>query len=293
MKNQGKKPKILVIAPPLSRDPVSWVHRVEAWMLARELLAMGYEATVIVYENPQTLNSSDGINLLRLSDALMVKATRELTSAGIKYAGPSPGALEESFDKLFADGQVEKFGVFCPSTFTAVDSSALEPPLLLKPRHGSDSLGIRICRDGKIPKSRRTSEYLVQPFILGADVTVAVLKGKVGTPLQVMRPERKLYSFFRKNLMKTKKTELDDPDLSNRIQELAAQVAEIFAIDWAARVDFLYEKGSGRIYFLECDAAPTIGSSSSFAESLRRMGVTREEQIALIVGDSRASRSRP
>ncbi len=149
------------------------------------------------------------------------------------------GALEECFDKLFANGQVEKFGVFCPSTFTAVDSSALGPPLLLKPRHGSDSLGIKICRDGKIPQSRRTSEYFVQPFILGADVTVAVLEGKVGAPLQVMRPEGELYSFLRKNLMKPKKTELDDLELSNRIQGIAAQVAEIFSIDWATRVVFL------------------------------------------------------
>ncbi|MEE9232934.1 MAG: hypothetical protein V3U07_05725 [Nitrospirales bacterium] len=87
--------------------------------------------------------------------------------------------------------------------------------------------------------------------------------------------------------------EREEPELSNRIQGIAAQVAEIFSIDWAARVDFLYDKGSGRIYFLECDAAPTIGTSSSFAGSPRRMGVTREEQIALIVGDSWASRNTP
>lgn len=293
MKNQGAKPEIHVIAPALSRDPVSWAHRVEARMLARELLTMGYEATVIVYKNPQTLNGLGGIRLLRLSDELMVKATRELTTAGIKYVGPSPGVLEECYDKLFAEEQAEKSGVFCPPTFTADDSVALAPPLLLKPRRGSDSLGIKMCRDGKVPKSRTTSEYLVQPFIVGAEVTVAVLNGKVGVPVEIMRPEGKLYSFLRKNLMKTKKKELDDPELSKRIQRIAAQIAEIFAIDWAARVDFLYEKASGRIYFLECDAAPAIGVSSSFADSLRRMGVTREEQIALIVGDSRAGRNAP
>ncbi len=56
------------------------------------------------------------------------------------------------------------------------------------------------------------------------------------------------------------KTELDDPELSNRIQGIAA---------------------------------PAIGALSSFAESLRQMGVPRKEQIALIVGDSRASRNTP
>ncbi len=284
MPSQSTKPTVRVLAPAVSRDPVSLLHRVESCMIASELKAMGYGVSVSVYKNPQALNEMHGIKLLRLSDALMVQATRELTDVGVEYAGPSAAVLEQCYDKLLAYRRAEQGGILCPATFAVVDFTDDGSPLILKPRRGSDSLGIRICRNGLVPSNRRTSDYLVQPFIEGAEVTVGLLKRTVGVPLEILRPEGKVYSFFRKNVLRTERKLIDDIELGKRIHEIAVRVAEVFEVDWAARVDFLYDRRSDRLYFLECDAAPTISKSSSFAQSLERSGLTRQDKIELLLG---------
>ena len=62
-------------------------------------------------------------------------------------------------------------------------------PLMLKPRRGSDSLGVRLLRGGPIPACFRTEAYIAQEYMRGTELTVAVLQGQVGMPLQIHLPE--------------------------------------------------------------------------------------------------------
>ncbi|HET7364713.1 MAG TPA: hypothetical protein VFJ70_14190, partial [Burkholderiales bacterium] len=66
-------------------------------------------------------------------------------------------------------------------------------------------------------------------------------------------------------------------------RETAAMLARLFAVNWAARVDFICEPG-GRLCFLECDVAPMIAAGSAFAASLAAAGIDRAEQLALLTG---------
>jgi D-alanine-D-alanine ligase-like ATP-grasp enzyme len=74
-----------------------------------------------------------------------------------------------------------------------------------------------------------------------------------------------------------------DDALAERTRTTALTIARLFEINWAARVDFIYEPRSDRLCFLECDAAPLVGAASAFAASLAAAGVTRGEQLRLLI----------
>jgi predicted ATP-grasp superfamily ATP-dependent carboligase len=176
--------------------------------------------------------------------------------------------LQHCYDKLEASRLAAEHGIDGPAS----DG----PELLMKPRRGSDSLGLRVLRrrPASIPDG-----YLLQEYVRGFDVTVAVLRGRVGMPLRVMLPEGRPYSFLRKYLLRPR----HEPFADERARQLAGKIAHLFAADWAVRVDFILERESGRLKFLECDAAPLVGERSAFAASLAAGGCGRPQQLALLL----------
>jgi D-alanine-D-alanine ligase-like ATP-grasp enzyme len=90
---------------------------------------------------------------------------------------------------------------------------------------------------------------------------------------------------LRKYLRRPKRGPLADRGFAARVQQAALVAATSLGVDWAARVDFLHERASGRLRFLECDAAPLVGPASAFAASLAAAGMARGEQLARLLGE--------
>ena len=87
------------------------------------------------------------------------------------------------------------------------------------------------------------------------------------------------YSFARKYLMRPRRV----PIIDKRVQDAALRIAALLGVDWAARVDFIYDRRRDRLCFLECDAAPLIGLGSAFADSLAAGGMPRAGQLARLI----------
>jgi D-alanine-D-alanine ligase-like ATP-grasp enzyme len=150
--------------------------------------------------------------------------------------------------------------------------------MVVKPRRGSDSLGVRIARAGPVPR-----DYLAQEHVIGTELTIAVLHGAVGGPLRIVLPEGTIHSFARKYLLRPRREPLGDSALARRVRETALRIAALLAVDWAARVDFIYDSNRDRLCFLECDVAPLIGGGSAFADSLLAAGMARAEQLRRLI----------
>ena len=219
--------------------------------------------------------------LLRVSDAHMLAAAEKLERAGLAYFGPRPQVMQVCYDKLQATRLAAAEGIDCPATALGSAAGSITFPLVVKPRRGSDSLGLRLLAKGPLPARYRTGDYIAQELIRGSEVTVAVLAGRVGRPLEIALPPGTVYSFARKYLRRARREPLGDLALAARVRATALKLARLFAVNWAARVDFIAEPG-GRLCFLECDAAPLVGLGSAFAESLAAAGVDRAEQLALL-----------
>ena len=107
---------------PWRAHPLAWIHRAEAHAIAAELRV--------------PLRTFDGQGgLLRLSDPVMLRVTETLTRAGIPYLGPGAAVMQLCYDKRAATERVAAAGIACPADATSF-------PMLIKPRRGSDSLGV-------------------------------------------------------------------------------------------------------------------------------------------------------
>jgi len=276
-------PAFTILIDPWRLDPLTWLHRAEARAILRELRAAGRAVEVSVFDR-RALPRGAWI-LLRLSDPVMVDAVHAFTAAGIAYCGPGLDALERCYDKWRAYEIVARAGIDCPETRFAAESDAFRGPVIVKPRRGSDSIGMRVIRSGPLPERLRNASMLVQPQVFGTELTVSVIDGIAGHPLRLELPEGVPYTSLRKYLTRPKRAPVAERELVARVRQTALVAANALGIDWAARVDFILEPASGRLLFLECDAAPLVGPASAFAASFTASGMPRAEQLARLLAN--------
>jgi biotin carboxylase len=214
---------------------------------------------------------------------VMLRAARMLTDAAVPYHGPGADVIERCYDKHDACRLAMAAGVDCPATELAGAADEIRGLRILKPRRGSDSIGVRVL-DGPVPARKRSADYIVQEYVLGQELTIALFRRRAGEPLKIQLPEGTPYSFARKYLVRPSRAPLSDAALARRVRELAATIASVFGMDWAGRVDLIHETASGRLRFLECEAAPLVSAGSLFAESFAAAGATRAEQLRWLIG---------
>lgn len=271
--------RVTVVRERWRAHPLAWIHRAEARAIAAELREAGRVVALVELPAGGAARLRPGPLLLRLSDPVMLAATRALTAASIPFVGPGADAMARCYDKLEAWRIASAAGVDCPETKLASDADAMAFPLMLKPRQGSDSLGVRLLRRGPIPPRARNDGWIAQARVLGAELTIAVLHGRVGTPWRILLPEGTPYSFARKYLWRPGRAPVAEGRLAERVREVARQVAGALGVDWAARIDLIHETRTDRLRFLECDVAPLVGPRSAFAASLAAAGIGRAEQL--------------
>jgi D-alanine-D-alanine ligase-like ATP-grasp enzyme len=264
-------------------DPLACIHRAEARFVAEELRRAGCVVRLVRYRDDALGSLPTGLLLLRVSDPVMRAAAQTLGREGIPFLGPSAAVMERCYDKYEAYRIATANGVECPATAFASEAGAMPFPLVLKPRRGSDSIGVRIFRNGPIPARARADGYIAQQHVSGAELTVAVFRDCAGVPLRILLPEGTPYSFFRKYLLRPARAPLSDDSLAERVRRTALRIAGVFGVDWAARIDLIHERATDRLFFLECDVAPLIGAHSAFAASLEAAGISRAEQLKMLL----------
>jgi D-alanine-D-alanine ligase-like ATP-grasp enzyme len=263
--------------------PLAWIHRAEARSFAGELRRAGYATRLIRFRDDRIHRLPAGLLLLRVSDPVMLAAARALTRAGRPFRGPGAAVMDRCYDKYEAYRIATANGVDCPLTALANEAGTMPFPLVLKPRRGSDSIGVRVLGDGPIPAYARTQDYITQEYVRGAELTVAIFRDRSGMPLRILLPQATPYSFVRKYLLRPRHAALDHADLAERVRRTALDIGGIFGVDWAARIDLIHEPGTNRLRFLECDVAPLVGANSAFAASFKAAGVSRAEQLRMLL----------
>jgi len=280
--------KLTVLHKTWRLHPLAWIHRAEARGTAAELARAGHAASLVRYRESSIPSLPPGPLVLRVSDPVMLTATRALTRAGRGFLGPAAAVMGRCYDKYDASRFAAAHGITCPATTLATEAHALRFPLVVKPRSGSDSIGVRVLRRGSIPYSLRSREYIAQEKIHGLELTVGMIREQAGLPLRILLSEGTPYSFAHKYLLTPRREVVTDDALAERTRTTALTIARLFEINWAARIDFIYEPRSDRLCFLECDAAPLVGTASAFAASLAAAGVTRGEQLRLLIDEAAA-----
>lgn len=174
-------------------------------------------------------------------------------------------------------------------------SDPLPRPFILKPVNEGSSLGVKLIKKGenlkKIFINESYTNYLVEEYIPGSDVTVAVMDGK-GIGMIEVQTEKEIYDYdFKYN--NTSNTKYSFPkNLDKKIKDeiiLNAEKAfKLLNCKGIARVDFRIDKNSNKnkTFLLEINTQPGLTQGSLFPKIAKDIGLDFPELIEWIINNA-------
>jgi hypothetical protein len=122
----------------------------------------------------------DGVLLIAPElDGVLASLARRVEALGGRLLGPSAAAIEMACDKLHLAGRLARAGVPAvpASPLDGGDRPHPERPLVVKPRRGAGSTGVRLWRHGEAAPVVAT-ESIVTPYVPGLPASVLCIAGR-------------------------------------------------------------------------------------------------------------------
>ncbi|MCP9453536.1 MAG: D-alanine--D-alanine ligase [Nitrospira sp.] len=275
------------------------------------LVRLGYDAVPIEVGDRllEDLNSHKiGIAFLALHGSGGEDGTMQgfLETVGIPYTGSGVLASAMGMNKIVTKTVLASSGIPVPpgsvvtrgaavSLPTLLRKAKLRLPIVVKPASQGSTIGVTIVRRAaEWEKALATAhhydeEAVVEAFIPGREVTVAVLKGTAGKlkvlpAVEIVAPDG-FYDFAAK-YQKGKTTYLCPAPLPARtvrtLEDLGHRVFSVLRCEGAARVDFRVTP-EGRPYVLEINTVPGMTETSLLPMAAAKAGIDYERLVEWIL----------
>ena len=160
----------------------------------------------------------------------------------------------------------------------------------VKPNFNGSSYGISKVSDKKFNEALKeaknySTEVIIEKSFNGPEYTVALLKGKPLTPLQILHdPIRGFYDYEAKyNSQNTQKIKIEDESILKRLKEISEKVFDCLNCKTWARVDFVSE--GEKLAVIEINSVPGFTAKSLFPLAAKYSGIEYKELISLIIED--------
>lgn len=215
-----------------------------------------------------------------------------LELADLPYVGSGVTASAVAMDKILTkrlcreaglpvvEYVVLKRGCFDPPTLTL----PFDFPVFVKPVNLGSSVGIsKVKTQGDlgpalIDASRYDTTLIVERGVTGREFECAVLGGdpaQASVPCEIL-PSQDFYSYEDKYVLNTARIDLPaqlEPEQEREIRSLAVAAFETVGCEGMARVDFLMESSSGRLFINEINTIPGFTSISMYPKMWEYSGV--------------------
>ena len=174
--------------------------------------------------------------------------------------------------------------------------SYLKYPVVIKPLNEGSSLDVFICNNklsliSKIKKLRNYNYLLIEKFIPGREIQVAIMGNKV-LGLIELKPKRKFYDFNAKYDSNAKTEHIIPVKLSkknlDKINKIALKVHKLLSCKGVTRSDFKYYKD--KFYLLEINTQPGMTDLSLVPEIAAYRGINFGSLINWIIKDASTNR---
>ncbi len=206
---------------------------------------------------------------------------------GIAFTGSGSAASHLAFDKVAAKRFAAIAGVKAPSGVALEDVEAALAEygkLIAKPARDGSSYGLIFVNSGQdivaVRNAARTEDYLIEPFISGAEATCGVLERSDGTvaslpPIEIIPAEGGFgFDYVAKYLAKTTQEICPArfaPELNANIMDQALRAHKALSCSGYSRTDFIVsEKGP---IFLETNTLPGLTRASLYPKALKAQGI--------------------
>ena len=226
-----------------------------------------------------------------------------LECLGIAYSHSGVCASALAMDKERTKQFARLFDLDVPAGI-AMDGSRvatqtqIAPPLVIKPRSDGSSFGVVILRDEAAWEAYCAAptvmgEVLVEEFIAGRELTVAVMGSRGALAVTEILTDRGFYDYEAKYAAGGSR-HVVAPDLPPGIAEKAMTMAETIYVALGcrgiARADFLFDEHKGRLSLLEVNTQPGMTPTSLAPEQAAHCGIGFADLVAWMVEDASCPR---
>lgn len=241
-------------------------------------------------------------NALHGSDGEDGRIQGLLELLGIPYTHSGVLASALAMDKTMAKTMFAAAGLRCPAGMLIEraalgDGDPMARPFVIKPNDEGSSVGVRIVLDGDnaelLPDSWPFGEtVLVEPFIAGHELTVAVMDGR---PLTVteLRPHQGFYDYTAK-YTEGKTDHLVPAPIPDIVADAALDMAKTahrtLGCRGVSRADFRWDDrlpDADGLYLLEVNTQPGMTPLSLVPEQAKHCGIGFPELVGWMVENAR------
>ena len=215
-----------------------------------------------------------------------------LELADLAYVGPGVLASAVSMDKEVFKRVMRESGLPVVEAVTlhagnldaAAAMAALPFPMFVKPANLGSSVGIsKVKKAGDLERAlveaaRYDSKVVVERGIIGREFECAVLGNLdpvASMPCEIL-PSREFYDYEDKYLLDAARIELPAKlpgEQIDAIQRLAVEAFHAADCEGMARVDFLLEESTGKLYINEINTIPGFTSISMYPKMWEYSGI--------------------
>ena len=216
-----------------------------------------------------------------------------------KFTGSSSESCILTWDKVATKRTLIAYDILTPQ-FKSIKNNehfdfndsffAENEHYFVKPNFNGSSYGISKVSDKKFNEALKeaknySTEVIIEKSFNGPEYTVALLKGKPLTPLQILHdPIRGFYDYEAKyNSQNTQKIKIEDESTVKRLKEISEKVFDCLNCKTWARVDFVSE--GEKLAVIEINTVPGFTAKSLFPLAARYSGIEYKELISLIIED--------
>lgn len=214
-------------------------------------------------------------------------------SRGIPFTGSGSASSHLAFDKVSAKRFAAIAGINAPVSVALenLDSALAEHGrLIAKPAKDGSSYGLIFVNSTQdlvaVRRAASSEEYLIEPYVAGAEVTCGVLEQLDGTlialpPVEII-PAEGAFDYEAKYIAKATQEICPArfPDGVNAgIMEQALRAHKALSCSGYSRTDFIVTE-QGPVY-LETNTLPGLTKSSLYPKALKAVGIAFEDFLQL------------
>lgn len=225
-----------------------------------------------------------------------------LNIMGIPYTHSGVMASAIAMHKPTAKEVFRRHGLRCPEGITLTlkdfdEGEPMEPPYVIKPIDQGSSVGVHIVKEGGNYRPTKDDwtfgdAVLVEKFVEGRELTVAVMNGKALTVTEITS-HRGFYDYEAKyeaggsvHVLPAK----IHADITAEALRVAEQAHQALGCRGVTRCDFRYDDTGGEpgeLYLLEINTQPGLTPTSLVPEQAAHLGITFPELVASMVEEAR------
>ncbi|MEO2068409.1 MAG: D-alanine--D-alanine ligase [Desulfurobacteriaceae bacterium] len=279
-------------------SPEAEISKKSAKSVVEALHKKGYQVFEVelnenIVENLKKINPDKVFLVLHGSPGEDGTVQGLLEITGFKYTGCNTQTSAVCMDKDITKRILKTYGIPVPSGetyFRGDEVNWVEFPCVVKPARTGSTVGINIAKDEESFQKaveeafKYDTKIIVEEFIEGKEITVAVLFGKVLPPIEIIT-ETGFYDFDSKYKKKTTSYKIP-AELSKRLEEkirkLAEKIYKVLECRGAVRIDFRIDEFNIP-YVLEVNTIPGMTERSLLPKAAKFYGIEFEDLVEEIL----------